>query len=55
MVIFDHDATDRVVEYLYGEGVLAGTISPGVLRLVTHHDVDDAGLERAMKAIAGAP
>ncbi len=23
------------------EGILAGTIAPGVLRLVTHHDVDD--------------
>jgi threonine aldolase len=55
MVIFTHPAPERVVEHLQAEGVLSGTIAPGVLRLVTHHDVDDAGLERAMKAVAGAP
>ena len=32
-----------------------GPSLPGVLRLVTHHDVDDAGLERAVKALASAP
>jgi hypothetical protein len=26
-----------------------------VLRLVTHHDVDDEGVDRAVKALAGAP
>ena len=46
---------DRVIEHLRAEGILAGTIAPGVLRLVTHHDVDDAGIERAVKAVAGAP
>jgi hypothetical protein len=40
---------------LRAQGVLAGTIAPGVCRLVTHHDVDDEGIERAMKAVAGAP
>jgi hypothetical protein len=35
--------------------VLAGTIAPGVVRLVTHHDVDDDDLERARKALASAP
>ncbi len=55
MVIFTHPRTDEVVGYLHGEGILAGTIAPGVLRLVTHHDVDDAALERAMKALPGAP
>ena len=38
------------------EGVLAGTIAPGVVRLVTHLDVDDDGLERARRrASAAAP
>ena len=41
--------------HLAGEGVLAGTIAPGVMRLVTHRDVDDEGLERAVAALAGAP
>ncbi len=55
MVIFSHRATDRLVEHLHGEGILSGTIAPGVMRLVTHHDVDDVGLERAVKAVASAP
>jgi threonine aldolase len=55
MVIFTHPDPGAVVDHLFGEGILAGTISPGVLRLVTHHDVDDPGLERAMKAVATAP
>jgi threonine aldolase len=55
MVIFTHPTPERVVEHLHAEGILSGTIAPGVLRLVTHNDVDDAGLERAMKAVAGAP
>ena len=32
-----------------------GPIAPGVMRLVTHHDVDDAGLERAIKALPAPP
>jgi threonine aldolase len=55
MVIFTHPSPERVVDHLQAEGILSGTIAPGVLRLVTHHDVDDAGLERAVKALAAAP
>ena len=55
VVTWRHDDPLAVVEHLRGEGVLAGTIAPGVLRLVTHVDVDDDGVERARKAIAGAP
>ncbi len=55
MVIFTHPTPDRVIEHLLGEGILSGTIAPGVLRLVTHHDVDDPGLDRAIKALASAP
>ena len=55
MVIFTHRRPTRSCDHLHGEGILAGTIAPGVLRLVTHHDVDDAGLERAIKALGTAP
>jgi kynureninase len=55
MVVFSHPFPERVVEHLHHEGVLSGTIAPGVLRLATHHDVDDDGVERAIKALAGAP
>jgi threonine aldolase len=54
MVIFSHPDSDTVLDQLRAEGVLAGTIAPGIVRLVTHKDVDDAGLERAIKAVAGA-
>jgi threonine aldolase len=55
MVIFGHAAAGRLLEHLRAEGVLAGTIAPGVVRLVTHHDVDDDGVARACKAIASSP
>jgi len=35
-------------------GVLADSIAPGLIRLMTHHDVDDAGIEQAKRAVAGA-
>jgi threonine aldolase len=55
VVTWTHPDPDAVVRSLAADGVLAGTIAPGVLRLVTHHDVDDAGVEQARLAIAGAP
>jgi threonine aldolase len=55
IVVFCHPEPGRVLQHLEGEGVLAGTISPGVIRLVTHHDVDDEGMDRALKALASAP
>ena len=55
VVTWRHPETEAVRDHLAGEGVLAGTIAPGVLRLVTHHDVDDEGVERACRAVAGAP
>lgn len=55
IVTWNHPDPLRVVEHLRSEGVIAGTIAPGVLRLVTHRDVDDDGIERARKAIATAP
>jgi threonine aldolase len=50
MVTFPAD--EALVDHLRAHGVLAGTIAPGVVRLVTHHDVDDAGVERARLALA---
>jgi threonine aldolase len=55
IVTFRHDKPASLLSHLAAEGVLAGTIAPGVVRLVTHHDVDDAGVERACKALAVAP
>ncbi len=55
VVTWRHQRAEAVLYHLRDEGVLAGTIAPGVLRLVTHHDVDDEGVERACKAVAAAP
>ena len=55
IVVFAHPNPPAVVAHLGGHGVVAGAIAPGVLRLVTHHDVDDAGIERAVHALASAP
>jgi len=55
IVTFPHADAGGLCTHLGRHGVLAGTIAPGVMRLVTHHDVDDAGIERARVAIASAP
>jgi threonine aldolase len=55
IVTWRHGDPGSIVDHLRGEGVLAAPIAPGVLRLVTHHDVDDDGVERACKALASAP
>ena len=55
MVVWRHPAPDALLVHLEAEGVLAGTLAPGVVRLVTHNDVDDDGVERAIKALASAP
>jgi threonine aldolase len=55
IVTWTHADTDAVVGHLAANGVLAGTIAPWTLRIVTHHDVDDAGVEAAMAALATAP
>ena len=55
IVTWRHPAADRLLDHLRAAGVLAGTIAPGVVRLVTHHDVDDEGVERACAALATAP
>jgi threonine aldolase len=55
IVTFRPPDADALVAHLAGEGVLAGTIAPGVVRFVTHRDVGDDGVERARKALATAP
>jgi threonine aldolase len=55
IVTFPHPEPDSLLAHLEHNGVMAGTIAPNVVRLVTHHDVDDAGIERAIGALASAP
>ncbi len=55
IVVFRHPDTDAVLAHLRAHDVLAGTIAPSVLRLMTHLDIDDAGLAQAVDALATSP
>jgi threonine aldolase len=55
IVNFSHPAPAALIAHLAADGILAGTIAPGVVRLVTHLDVDDEGVERACQSLAKAP
>jgi len=56
IIFFDVSATGltaaEVSRRLASEGVLASSLSPTSIRMVTHYDVDRAGIERALAATA---
>ena len=54
-VIFAPTDAARLIAHLEEAGVRAGTSSPGRVRLMTHLDVDDAGIDRACAAMARCP
>lgn len=55
VVVFRHADPRALLGHLRAGGVLGGLISPGVVRLMTHVDVGDKGIERALAAISTAP
>ncbi len=55
IVTFTHPEPEKLLAHLEGGGVLAHAIAPGTVRFVTHHDVDDAGVARALRALEDAP
>ena len=55
IVTFAHAEPDKLLHHLRRDGVWAGTIAPRTVRLVTHHDVDDAGVRRAQDSLRRAP
>ncbi|MGI8794061.1 MAG: threonine aldolase family protein [Acidimicrobiales bacterium] len=55
VVTFTHEDATGLLRHLDSEGVRAGTIAPGVVRFVTHREIDDVGVEQALKALASAP
>jgi threonine aldolase len=55
IVVFHHPDVEKVIDHLAGDGVLAVALGRDRIRLVTHLDVDDAGVERACRSLAGAP
>jgi threonine aldolase len=55
IVAFSHAEPEKLLAHLEGRGVLAHAIAPGIVRFVTHLDVDDAGVTRAIAALEDAP
>jgi len=55
VVVFRHRDPDALLAHLAARGVRAGLIGPGQVRLMTHLDVTDEGLDRAITALADAP
>jgi threonine aldolase len=55
IVTFTHSEPEKLLAHLEGHGVLAHAIAPGTLRFVTHRDVNDGGLARAITALHAAP
>jgi threonine aldolase len=55
IVTFESADTTAFVDHLAESGVRAGTIAPGVIRLVAHADIDDEAIERTCGLIAKAP
>jgi threonine aldolase len=55
IVTFTHAEPDKLLAHLESQGVLAHAIAPETVRFVTHHDVDDAGVTRAIAALEDAP
>ncbi len=55
IVVFSHAEPEKLLAHLEGHGVRAHAIAPGTVRFVTHRDVDDAGVERAIAALGDAP
>jgi threonine aldolase len=55
IVTFSHFEPEKLLAHLESHGVLAHAIAPGVVRFVTHHDVDDSGVARTVAALQDAP
>lgn len=55
IVAFAHARPGELIAFLEANGVLATMTGPAGVRLVTHLDVDDDGVERACRALADSP
>jgi threonine aldolase len=55
VVVFPHADADALLAHLERRGILAGTLAPGIVRLMTHLGVTDDGLAQAVATLADAP
>lgn len=55
VVAFRHPGALGLLDHLRQAGIRAGLLGPGVVRLVTHLDIDDADIDRTVAALSSAP
>lgn len=55
VVAFRHPDAPGLLDHLRQAGIRAGLLAPGIVRFVTHLDVDDADIDRAVAALSSAP
>ena len=55
IVTFTHPEPEKLLGHLESHGVLAHAIAPETVRFVTHREVDDDGVGRAVRALDDAP
>lgn len=55
VVAFRHSDSLGLLEHLRLAGIRAGLLAPSIVRFVTHLDVDDADIGRAVAALSSAP
>ena len=55
LVVFGHADPDMLLKYLAEVGIGAGTIAPGIVRLVCHADIDDRAVDEVAQALKVAP
>jgi threonine aldolase len=51
VVVFHHDSPDTLISEMASNGILIGSIAPNVVRMVTHNDVSDDDIDRAIKTL----
>ncbi len=55
VVAFRHPDAPGLLDHLQQAGIRAGLLAPGIVRFVTHLDVEDADIDRAFAALSSAP
>ena len=55
IVVFTHDDPAGIVKQLAEKGVLCAPLGRASVRLVTHLDVDDEGIDHACRAVSALP
>ncbi len=55
LIVFPHRDPEGLLNHLETDGILAGTIAPGIVRFVTHRGVDDEDVSVVIESVRRAP